>query len=289
MRIGASFSGPPHVRHVVRALLGASLLLAAPPSNPAAAQDLNGFTPERGQGTVALSVTTESFDRFWVGTRKVEDPGIGRYRTDSAALWMTYGITERLALVANVPYVEVDGDGPANFTDGAAQDLSLLITARLASSGDARHGLLASAGLRTPMSDYEADQPVAVGDGTTDALLRLVYQFATGPWYLSQQVGFDLRGEDAPDGFPLYTEVGRSLGRFTVSLFHLLAIADGGTDIGDPGFTFPSNQEEVQRAGAKLYARVSDRWGLAVAGFTTVDGRNTGDSDGVSAALVAGF
>ena len=66
----------------------------------------------------------------------------------------------------------------------------------------------------------------------------------------------------------------------TVTIYY--GSSDGGTDIGDPGFTFPSNQEEYDRLGGKVYVRINDRFGLSFSGFSTLDGRNTGDSTGAS-------
>lgn len=43
-------------------MFGFALAAAA---TSAQAADLNAFFPERGEGTVALSYTTESYDQFW--------------------------------------------------------------------------------------------------------------------------------------------------------------------------------------------------------------------------------
>jgi hypothetical protein len=142
------------------------------------------------------------------------------------------------------------------------------------------------AGLSTPLSDYAADLPVSVGDGTTDFLVRAAYLYQWGPNYFSQAIGYDVRGEDAPDGIPLVSTLARSFGRATGSVSYQRYFADGGTDIGDPGFTFPSNQEELERLSVKVYARINDAVGLSVAAYTTLDGRNTGDSSGLSLGLV---
>ena len=250
---------------------------------PAVAQDLNGFFPARGQGDFALSYTTESYDEFWVGTMKVSDPGVGETTTKSFALWLRYGLTDRLAVVANVPYVEATSDGLGGFEDSGLQDLSAVLTFKALEGGSAsRQRLVVGVGGRTELSDYQANSPVSIGDGTTDVLFRAVYQFEHRGFYFSQQIGYDLRGGDAPNGIPLYTEVGNTWGRFTLNGFYLRYIARGGTDIGDPGFTFPSNQDETERIGAKAFARVSDSFGVFVAGFTTLDGRNSGDATGFS-------
>jgi len=274
----------------MRKILVLTLLLAAV-APVCHALDLNGFMPARGEGTVALSFTSEGYDEFWRGETRVSNPGLGEVDIHSLTLWGRYGVTDRFALVVNLPYIDAEGDGTAHFRDSGISDLTALGKLRLVDTGGGgpRHTLTGAAGVRTDIGDYEADAPVSLGDGTTDALFRLVYQFERNGLYFSQQVGYDLRGDDAPDGYPLYTELGYSVGRITVNAFYLRYLADDGTDIGDPGFTFPSNREEIERAGAKAYVRLTDGVGLAVSAFTTLDGRNTGDADGVSVGGVFGF
>ena len=125
---------------------------------PAVAQDLNGFFPARGQGDIALSYTTESYDQFWVGTTKVSVPAIGETTTRSFALWLRYGLTDRLAVIANVPYVEVTSDGlgglrgqrpPGPLGPAGVQGAG----GRLGEPPPAGRGV----GGRTELSDYEAN------------------------------------------------------------------------------------------------------------------------------------
>lgn len=268
-------------------LLAASLLTPA-----ASALDLNGFLPAAGEGAAALSYSAESYDEFWRGDAKVPTPPpLGEVETTTASLWLRWGFTDRLAVVANVPYVEVEGDGTMGFEDDGVGDVEalLLFSALDRSSGTARHRLIAGVGGRTPASNYVADAPVSLGDGSTDLLVRVVYQLELASFYLSQQAGFDSRGDDVPDTFPLYTEAGYTWGRLTGSLFYSRLLADGGTDIGDPGFTFPSNEEEYSRAGGKVYVRFGERVGVAASAFTTLDGRNTGDATGGALGFIVKF
>lgn len=270
-------------------LLGMGVAWSA---SPALAFDLNGFLPGANTGHVALSFTLEGYDEFYRGTTKVSTPGgLGEVETATLSVYLDYGFTDRLAVVVNLPRVEADSDGTAGFAEDDLQDLTALLKYRVASfgSGSRRHSLVVAGGIRTPASDYVADAPVSVGDGSTDFLARFVYQFESDRFYLSQQVGFDLRGEDVPDGLPLYTEVGFKRGRVLAGGFLAHYLADGGTDIGDSGFTFPSNQEEYTRAGAKVYAEVGERFGVSGLLFTTLDGRNTGNITGGSFGIVARF
>jgi hypothetical protein len=268
-----------------------ALGLLAGVAGPAAALDLNGYLPGDGKGHLAVSYTRESWDEFWLGETKVSDPGVGEATIRSLTAWFTWGLTDDLAIVANLPSVDADSDGLGGFNQDGLQDLSLLLKYRFASreSGAVAHRFVVAAGVRTPASSYDANLPIDVGDGTTDGLFRFIYQLERGRFYFSQQVGYDLRSEDAPDGFPLYTELGFTTGRVTWTAIYSRLFADGGTDIGDPGFTFPSNQEEYERVVAKAYVRFNARLGLSLYGFTTLDGRNSGDATGAAAGLVYTF
>lgn len=270
-------------------LLGVGALSAA---NPARAFDLNGFFPGEHTGHVALSYSFESYDHFFRGTTKVSNPGgLGEVEIATYSVYFDYGLTDRLAVVVNLPGVDADSDGTAGFAENDLQDLTALVKYRAASygSGARRHSLVIAGGLRTPISDYVADAPVSVGDGSTDFLGRFIYQFESGRFYLSQQVGLDLRGEDVPNGLSLYTELGFKRGRVLVSGFLAHYLADGGSDIGDSGFTFPGNQEEYTRVGAKVYTELGTRLGLSGLVFTTLDGRNTGEITGGAVGVVARF
>jgi len=261
-------------------------LTAAPAAH---AYDMNGFLPAAGEGAVALSFTTEGYDHFWAGEQRVAAPReLGEIETRSLTLWGRYGITDRLALVANLPYVDTEGDGTAGLADSGVSDLTALVAVRLAEPRGG-HSLTGAAGVRTDVGDYEGDAPVSLGDATTDGLFRLVYQFQARGFYVSQQVGYDLRGGDAPDGVPLHTELGYTFGPTTLHAFYTRYVADGGTDIGEPGFTFPSNQEEYERAGGGAYVRLGGSFGVSARAYTTLDGRNTGDATGVSVGGVVTF
>jgi hypothetical protein len=272
------------------AALGCMAIVAGSAWGPASAMDLNGFLRPEGRGDVSLSFTSESYDEFWVGDTKVSDPGVGKVKTRSISLWAAYGVTPRFSVVGSVPYVKADSDGLGGFQDEHLQDISLMGLYQLGELGrSARHRFVGGLGLRTIASNYEANQPVDTGDGTADALARVVYQIEAGRFYASQQVGYDRRGGDAPDAFPLYTELGMTWGRITYTGFYSRLDAKEGTDIMDPGFTFPSNDDEYERAGAKLYGRITDYFGVSGMYFTTLDGENSGDSTGFSVGINYSF
>lgn len=287
-------AGDHHPRGAVSALRVLLFLLVAPPllngARPAAA--LDGFLPKPGEGTAAVSVTAESYERFWAGSETVTEPALGTVATRTLSVWLRYGVSDRIALVADVPFVERRAEAEPAMRQRSLQDARLLAKVRLLERGRKRlrHRFLVAGGVSAPAASYDPDLPVAVGDGTTDVLLRLVYQLELPRGYLLQTGGVDVRSGGAPDGLVLRTEAGWKAGPTTLSLFHELYAARSGSDIGDPGATFPTNREELQRAGLRLLAPLGQpSWALSAAAFTTLDGRNTGDAAGLSLGIVGGF
>lgn len=264
-----------------------SLLLA---TESGFAQGLNGFMPDPHHVTIALSHTLESYDEFWMGTREVSDPTLGEIETGSVSLFVDVGVCRNVAVTANLAYVDAASDAPAPLAASGLQDRTFLLRYRFLQMGSSlRHAFVAGAGVRAPMAHYEPNRAVALGDETTDALFRLVYQiegdFLDGT-YLAAEFGYDLREDDTPDGMSIFGELGATIGRVSPSVSILRTLADDGFDIGDPGFTFPGLEGEMLRVGAKLYYRVSPTFGLAVSGFATPDGRNVGKAIGTSTSLV---
>jgi hypothetical protein len=152
-----------------------------------------------------------------------------------------------------------------------------------------RHALLAGAGYRAPLAPYEPNRVVALGDATHDGLFRLIYQIegdALDGTYFAAELGYDLRDQDAPDGTSLFGELGVTFGKATGSVAALRTWADGGDDIGDPGFTFQGLGGEMFRVGGKVYYRLSSSLGFAVSAFTIPDGRNVGQATGTSTSFV---
>jgi hypothetical protein len=247
--------------------------------------------PAAHHATIALSHTWESYDEYWMGDVKVSDPTLGRVETGSFNLWMDVGLLQDLALTANLAYVDAASNGPAPLSAQGLQDRTFMLRYRLLSlaSSSVRHAGVAAIGYRAPAAPYDPDRIVALGDGTRDVLFRLVYQVQAnvlGGAYFATEFGYDLREEESPDGTSLFGELGVTYRSASVSLAGVRTWADGGFDLGEPGFTYPGLGGELLRFGAKLYYRVSPQIGIAFSGFVTPDGRNVGQASGTSTALV---
>lgn len=273
-------------------LAASSFLLAAAPL--ASAQGETGFLRGAGRTDVVIGYTLDYYDEFWVGTDKVEDPGVGEIERTSYTLYAAYGLNDETDLFLSAAYVEAESDGTGGFDDESdLQDAVVGAKWRFYRNrmGAGELSLLAVPSVKFPMTDYENNNVTAIGDEQTDIRARAVahYQHDSGI-YLAVETGYDFRFEDVEDEIPLNVTLGATVfERLTISPFYSQVWSDGGPDIGDPGFKFNEVQEEYERAGVSAYFRISEQLGATFLWRTTMDGRNTGDADAFGFGLVGSF
>ncbi len=273
------------------ALRVAGFLAAA--SATAAAQGDTGFLRGRGKTDLSLSYAAESYDEFFVGSDKTSTTALGKVTHESFNLHAAYGLTNDLDLFVAASWVDAENDGTAAFHDETAlQDAIGGAKWRLVGPnrfGPGNFSFLVAPSVKIPMTHYEAKLPTAIGDGQVDYRARAIahYRLDCGIW-ASVESGFDYRMEGPGNEMPLNVTVGFPITPFvTVSPFWSAVISDGSGDIGQ--VDLPAVEEEYQRAGVTIYARLDKSFGLTAGVKTTLDGKNTGDLDGYWIGLVWSF
>jgi hypothetical protein len=258
----------------------------------AAAQGDDGFLRGAGRLDLALSYGWEEFDEFWAGSDKVEDPAVGEVTRESLNLWLAYGLADELDVVATATWADAENDGTTHFHDERApQDGTLGLKWRLfeTRAGPGALSLLAAPAVKIPLSHYEANSVTALGDGQIDYRGRAIahYQFDFGA-YLAVESGFDYRTERPANEIPLHLSAGITLfDRFTLTPFWSLVDSEHGYDLGQG--PFPGVEEDSERWGIRLFARIDQHSGITLGWKETIDGRNTGDLWGFFAGFVIGF
>ncbi len=271
-----------------RATIGLAAAVATL-SSSAFAQGDNGFLRGAGRTDAAITYAFDSYDHFWVGDNKVEDPGVGEITRESLNLWVAHGLREDLDLVGSFSLVEVENDGTAPFRDERQlQDMVLGVKWRAFEQrvGPGAFSLLAAPSVKIPMSHYQANAVTAIGDGQIDYRARAIahYRFDFGA-FISLESGFDYRTEQPGNEIPVNLTVGIPVTQYvTLMPFYSTVTSDGDIDIGQGDF--PAVEEESERVGVSIYARLNETIGLSAGWKTTIDGRNTGEVDGYWAGLV---
>ena len=264
------------------------------------AQDIvDGFFRAKGDLVVALSFGQEEFDDFYRGTDKTSLPaGLNEYKTESSSIFAAYGINENLEVVANIPYLAAEADAlpvvanpPAQRQSGF-QDIETYLKWRpwRKSNDGGEASLVTAVGAQIPLSDYEANQPVSIGDDSTNFGTRLGFMYQ---WYnglsANLQGGYIWKSDDVPDSYVISSRLGYGKKRFFGDVWGKYSKATDGTDIGQDGFSFPANRVEVSSMGVGLYYSVVESFGVTVKASRVLDGRNVGDGTTFSGGFVYSF
>src|SRR5512143_4046201 len=135
-----------------------SLALVAAPL-PAQAIDDGSMLPQRALATGVL-YAHESWSQYWEGTLKRDNGNIGTVTTQSVTWMAAYGVTDRLSVMAMLPYVWTHAtQGPLHGMRGL-QDFTLaakyqLLATPFTDRGTLRAMVVGVAGI--PASNYTPD------------------------------------------------------------------------------------------------------------------------------------
>jgi hypothetical protein len=266
----------------------------------------------RGSLCTGFLYSHDSWDRYWEGELLRTNGNIGTLTTQSVAWMGNYGVTDRLNVVAMVPYVWTEASqGVLRGVDGF-QDVTLAVKYRLFDAGISERGRLSaivvgSAG--APTSDYTPDfYPLSIGSKSRRAGGRFTLDFhGKRGFFVSGSTAYTFRDNvtlDRPAYFtedqlfltdevamPNVFEYSFSAGYRSPYLHAPVTftqqLTQGGSDIRRQDMPFVSNRMNFSKLDAVIFyslPKVRDL-GLKLVGSYTVDGRNVGRS----LTLTAGF
>lgn len=134
---------------------------------------------------LAASYETGSWDQYWEGTRLRENANIGTFSREIIMPMFAYGITDKINLLAGVPYISTDATGGQLVGAKGLQDLGIAVKAELFNRqvGPGKISFLTTAGFSFPVSNYLSDyMPFSIGLKTREVALRgiLQYRFDNG-------------------------------------------------------------------------------------------------------------
>ena len=258
------------------------LLSFAAAALPALAQT-SAYTPAPGQLVVSPAYAYQNFEDFWMGRNDASlKPDDVTQHTGVIAF--DFGITDRLAADVQVGYSRTESKafGGSNSDDGMTDSLIGLryklidetkVNCRWSPTFTLRVGAIIE-------GTYDAGLPFSAGDGGSGFETSLQFGKSIGSTGLALygDIGYRNRNQTVPD------DIFGSLG-LSYTFAQAITLSGGyrhiqslsGTDIGAPGFTFPSLREINQLAEVSL--SYTDKGGrtYALFGAFSLDGRNSGD------------
>ncbi|WKN31413.1 hypothetical protein PZB74_20905 [Porifericola rhodea] len=260
------------------------------------AQNLtDGFTLGQGNTTIALSYSWESYDQFYFADEKRDAPAPygGEISTQSISLFAAYGLTDKLDIIVNLPYIQAKGDGDDETLDQDVdnlQDVSLFLEWNPLSleTDGGKLSFVGALGLSTPLSDYEADAVLSIGNQSTrmDPKVLIQYQTKSG-LFANLQAGYSLRSNDVPNATVLGAKVGFAAAKFYLDIWSESQYSDSDAPDITPG-EVPFNETRVNYAqlGANAYYPISSLVGVSVGYGQYVSGRNVGLASRISGSLI---
>ncbi len=273
-------------------------------ASSASAQTIDdGRMMPKGVISTGVLYTHDSWNQYWEGTLKRTNGNIGTLTQQSVTWVGGYGVTDRLNVMATLPYVRTHASQGVLHDLSGIQDLTFAAKLKLLSTGATSRGALSAFVVGTaavPVSDYTPDFfPLSIGTGGGRASGRLTvgYQSASA-WFLSASSAYTWCSNVKLNRNSYYTDgqlyltnevampnvlehtltAGVSRGRWQIPLSLVQQRTLGGGDIRRQDMPFVSNRMDFLRvSGGAMYAlpkNLSIRFGAA----HVLSGRNVGQS-----------
>lgn len=166
---------------------------------------VNGFYPQKNKFTVATSYAYKTSDRFYRGTTLTEgNPAkLGEISSSIFSVYADYGINNWLSAVVSLPYISLKSEegtvDPVHKKSEVSglQDLSLFMKARVLNKNfdeGSKLSIGTAAGISFPMSDYEGNGILSIGNKATTFDGIAVIQYTT-PFnlFFEGQTGYSIR------------------------------------------------------------------------------------------------
>lgn len=293
-------------RHTAR-WLAAALLCAA----PLQAQVDEGMMIPRRAVAAGVMATHEQWDRYWEGTLLRGNENIGTLTTRGAALVAGYGVTDRLSVLATLPYVRTRASGGTLRAMRGVQDVTVAARYRLLSAplAGGTASAVAAASVGIPAGGYSPDfLPLSIGVASRRISARGTASFrARGGWLLNASAAHGWRGRvkldrdsyytggrlhlgdevALPDVFEYTLGTGYRAGRIHLPLSVTRQRTLGGSDIRRQDMPFVANRMDFVRLDAGAgYALPRTNLTLTAGAGHVLRGRNVGQATRFTAGLL---
>jgi hypothetical protein len=172
------------------------LVLAAVSASPAAGQMVGdgSMLPKRTLSAGVLYVH-DSWDQYWEGTLKRSNGNIGTLTTQSVTMVGGYSVTDRVSLMAALPYIWTHASQGVLRDMSGFQDLALAAKVKVLNTGPGTHGTFSAfvAGVGAlPTSNYTPDfYPLSIGTAGRRASGHLTLDFqSNAAWFASTSASY---------------------------------------------------------------------------------------------------
>lgn len=292
-----------------------SMLVITAASLRAQAPDDGLLMPSKTLSTGVMYMH-DSWDQYWEGSLKRSNGNIGTVTTQSVTWAGHYGLTDRVTLVGELPYVWTHASqGPLRGFSGI-QDVTLAAKYRVLSTGFTEVGALTAivvGAVGIPASNYSPDfQPLSIGLDSRRASGRFTLHFEShADWFIDGSAAHTWRNKvkldraayftngqlyltnevAMPDVFDWKVSTGIRKKRVFIPVSVSQQRTLGGSDIRRQDMPFVSNRMNFTKADASVMYGLTVPTDLAVQiGVSRIlNGRNVGQSTTITAGFFHTF
>jgi hypothetical protein len=278
---------------------------------PAAAQtiDYGSMMPRRTLG-LGVFYAHDSWDQYWEGALKRSNGNIGTLTTQSVTMMTGYAVTDRLGVMAALPYVWTHASQGVLHDLSGFQDLALGARFRLLSSGAGRFGTFGAsvaAIAALPTTDYTPDfYPLSIGTAGRRAAGHLTLDFrSNSAWFANASASYMWCSNVRLNRSSYYTDgqlyltnevvmpnvvnytlnAGVELGRLRIPVSLVQQRTLGGGDIRRQDAPFVSNRMDFVKLGGGLMYGLPKNLSLSLGAARVLTGRNVGQSTTLTSGL----
>ena len=271
--------------------------------------DIDGIMMEKNAFCVGPMAGYSSWKNYWEGTLKRDNANLGTVSTTTFSVMGNYGLTNKLNILFGLPYIKTKASAGQLKGQSGLQDLALWLKWKAYSKkiGSGRLSLFLIGGYSLPVSDYTADfLPMSIGLESKNLSFRGMADYQRGSWFATVSGTYVRRSNIKIDRDAYYTtemHYSNEVEMPDMASFNFRAgyrdkglIAEatadnmttlGGFDITRNNMPFPSNKMNATRIGFNFKYDMPFHPNLSLTGnaFTTVEGRNVGQSSGFNAGI----
>jgi hypothetical protein len=281
----------------------AFILVAASAASAAAQMPSDGLLMPKKVVSAGVVYSQDSWDQYWEGTLKRSNGNIGTLTSKSVTMMAAYSVTDRLGLMAALPYVWTHASQGVLHDMSGFQDLALGAKFRLLRAETGGHGTFSAfvAGVAVaPTSSYTPDfYPLSIGSAARRASghLTLNYQ-SNSAWFASASASYEwcanvrlnrnsyytdgqlyLTNEVVMPNVVRYTfSTGVDRGHWRIPVFLTQQRSLGGGDIRRQDMPFVSNRMDYVRLGSELMYALPKNFSISFGAAHVLTGRNVGQS-----------
>ena len=265
--------------------------------------DMDAIMMGKNRLCIGPMYSYSNWKNYWEGTLKRDNLNLGTLSTQTFSVMGNYGITSKLNLLFNVPYVKTKASAGTMKGMQGLQDLSLFVKwmpleKEMMGGVFSVYGI---AGASVPLTNYVADYlPLSIGLRSKTASARLMADYQTGSIFVTASGTYVLRDNikidrtayyttemhftnevNIPNGGNLNVRAGFRNERLIAEAVLNSWKTFGGFDIIRNNMPFPGNRMNATTVGANFkYVLLPKHHevSLVAGGNTTVAGRNMGQS-----------